>query len=92
MGKGAYAQVFTGFCPITKQKVAIKVFNQAELKKTDRVVTIFREVLLMKKLHHPNVCRLLDTVIENEKIYLVLEHCGTVNLREVCDGFDLNLT
>ena len=36
------------------------------------------EVAILKKMHHPNITKLYDVIVDNNegKIYLVLEHCG----------------
>lgn len=40
-------------------------------------VFLFREIVLLKKLQHPNVIGLLDVLVndEKEKMYLVMEFC-----------------
>lgn len=40
-------------------------------------VSISREIVLLKKLQHPNVIGLLDVLVndEKEKMYLVMEFC-----------------
>ena len=45
----------------------------------------------MEKINHSNICKILETIIEGGNIYLVLEYCGKINLRQLCDGFCLSL-
>ena len=36
------------------------------------------EVAILKKMHHPNITKLYDVIVDNKegKVYLVLEYCG----------------
>ena len=57
----------------------------------DKVLTIYREIDIIKRLNHPNICMLFETIQTRNHLHLVLEHCGVENLREKCDNFSLSL-
>lgn len=79
IGKGSYGDVAEAIHKPTKRKVAIKrVFRLFEdLVDCKRIV---REILILRKLHHPNVIGLYDIIepvdLENfDTLYLVTEYC-----------------
>ena len=36
--------------------------------------TVIREISLLAELNHPNIVKLIDVIIEERKLYLILEH------------------
>ena len=53
-------------------KVAIKTINLTKIKQ--KYYVIAQEILILKKMDHPNIVKLLEIYREDEKIYLVLEY------------------
>ena len=74
IGKGAFSVVYKGYNKITNELVAIKEISLDTLNKYEK--SIKRETEIMKKLNHPYVIKLYDTVIdeETENVYLIMQY------------------
>ncbi len=59
IGKGNSAIVKLATHTITKQKVAIKMFDRSTLD-NDKCIRLKREIDSMKKLDHPNIIQLVE--------------------------------
>ena len=56
IGRGKYSHVFEGINQRTKKQVAVKVLVPIKPEK------IKREYYILKKLHHPNIIKIVDIV------------------------------
>ncbi|XP_061574837.1 MAP/microtubule affinity-regulating kinase 4 isoform X2 [Cololabis saira] len=75
IGKGNFAKVKLARHILTGREVAIKIIDKLQLNPTS-LQKLFREVRIMKTLHHPNIVQLFE-VIETEKtLYLVMEYAS----------------
>uniref|UniRef100_A0A673MXR5 MAP/microtubule affinity-regulating kinase 3 n=1 Tax=Sinocyclocheilus rhinocerous TaxID=307959 RepID=A0A673MXR5_9TELE len=75
IGKGNFAKVKLARHTLTGKEVAIKIIDKTQLNPTS-LQKLFREVRIMKTLHHPNIVQLFE-VIETEKtLYLVMEYAS----------------
>ncbi|CAB3385380.1 Hypothetical predicted protein [Cloeon dipterum] len=74
LGQGGFAKVKLARHRLTNLSVAIKCMDKIvigpELKR------IYKEIEALKSFDHPNVCRLLQVIETNTRIYLVLEYCA----------------
>ena len=75
IGKGAFSTVYKGYNKITNELIAVKEISLDTLNKYEK--TIKRETEIMKKLNHPYIIKLYDTIIDNntENVYLVMQYC-----------------
>ncbi|KAM7315336.1 serine/threonine-protein kinase SIK3 [Ixodes scapularis] len=73
IGKGNFAVVRLATHVITKTKVAIKIIDKTHLDE-ENLKKIFREVQIMKLLHHPHIIRLYQVMETDKMIYLVTEY------------------
>ncbi|KAL3221680.1 hypothetical protein MRX96_029301 [Rhipicephalus microplus] len=73
IGKGNFAVVRLANHVITKTKVAIKIIDKTHLDE-ENLKKIFREVQIMKLLHHPHIIRLYQVMETEKMIYLVTEY------------------
>ena len=75
IGKGAFSTVYKGYNKITNELIAVKEISLDTLNKYEK--TIKRETEIMKKLNHPYIIKLYDTLIDNntENVYLVMQYC-----------------
>uniref|UniRef100_G3TYX0 non-specific serine/threonine protein kinase n=1 Tax=Loxodonta africana TaxID=9785 RepID=G3TYX0_LOXAF len=75
IGKGASAKVKLAQHIITGQEVAIKIIDKIQHTSSD-LHRLYREIEIMKDLHHPNIVKLFE-VIENEHaLYIVMEYAS----------------
>ncbi|XP_062393507.1 MAP/microtubule affinity-regulating kinase 4 [Sardina pilchardus] len=75
IGKGNFAKVKLARHILTGREVAIKIIDKTQLNPTS-LQKLFREVRIMKGLHHPNIVKLFE-VIETEKtLYLIMEYAS----------------
>ena len=74
IGKGAYALVFMGTEVSTNNKVALKIYEKEKMKEISRQKSIRREIKIMKRANHPNICKLYDVIETETQVVLVMEH------------------
>jgi len=76
VGQGAYGFVFSALKVGNREKepipVAIKKLNDAWDNETSKA-RLFRELLCMKEMNHPNVLKLVDVMYCNKAVYIVSE-------------------
>ena len=74
IGKGAFSCIYKGYHKYTRETVAIKEISLDTLNKYES--SLKRETEIMKKLNHPNIVKLYETIIDDktENIYLIMEY------------------
>lgn len=73
IGIGGYGKVFLAKDRMFKDRqVAIKKVTKID---EERDSAFKKEVLIMKKLDHPNICRLFETYEQGRVMYFVIEFC-----------------
>lgn len=86
LGFGGFSAVYNAVNSRGEQVVikelAIKQLD-SEAVKTSLIEHMNRETALLAKIQHPQVCRLLDTFVENDRHYVVLEKIPGSTLRQV---------
>lgn len=82
LGRGSYGEVTGATHHATGARRAVKSVGKASLRRYVTNVTGFvrREVDILRRLDHPNICRIYEAYEDEASIYLVLE---------LCDGGDL---
>ena len=74
IGEGMFGKVKLGIHLLTKEKVAIKIFDKGKIKNEKEVEYIEREISILKKLNHYNTIKLYN-IIQNENfIFLIQEY------------------
>lgn len=74
LGSGSTATVWSGSHRDTHLQVAIKVINREKLAPA-LLKRVDLEISIMKKLQHPHLLRLYETIHTDKHIYLILEYC-----------------
>lgn len=75
MGEGAYAVVHSVMNKRTKDKLAMKIYDKEKVLSNDsRKRSLSREITLLKKLDHPNIVKLYDTIDTKKSVNLVMEN------------------
>jgi len=73
VGTGGFAKVKLATQCLTGMKVAIKIMDKRQLG--EDLPRIRLEIAAMKVLCHQNICKLLQVLETDTKIYMVLEYC-----------------
>ena len=82
IGKGAYAVVKICKNKITQEKFAMKIYEKKNLNDNIKKKCVSREIEILKKLNHPNIVKLYDTIITDKSILLIQELVNGISLRE----------
>lgn len=72
IGKGSYAQVWSGHCEHTHESVAVKVISRHTVNETAQ---LRQEVAVLKRIDHANIVKFKDLKKSVGHFYLVLEYC-----------------
>jgi len=82
LGEGAYAKVKCAFWEKINARVAIKIINTRKAPQDFLARFLPRELQVMRKIKHPNIIELFDTMEFNGKLYMILENAGHGDLLE----------
>ena len=82
IGKGAYATVKICKNKITQEKFAMKIYEKKILNDNIKKKCILREIEILKKINHPNIVKLYDTIISDKNILLIQELVNGISLRD----------
>ena len=74
IGEGMFGKVKLAIHLITKEKVAIKIFDKGKIKSSKEAEYIEREISILKKLNHYNTIKLYDIIQNDDYIFLVQEY------------------
>ncbi|KAH6841116.1 hypothetical protein B0I37DRAFT_231674 [Chaetomium sp. MPI-CAGE-AT-0009] len=74
IGKGSFAQVYSGRHKVTNALVAIKSVELARLNKKLKE-NLYGEIKILKRLRHPHIVALHDCVESGTHINLIMEYC-----------------
>lgn len=74
IGEGGFAKVRLGRHKLSNQRVAIKVMDKAQLRKTNDLPRVAREIDALKSLRHQNISQLYFCYENTTHYYLVLEY------------------
>jgi len=72
LGRGAFSVVELAVNKKTKEKVAIKVIDRANVGK-DYEKNLLMEMEILQRVHHPNIIQLHEMIEEDNKIYFAME-------------------
>lgn len=87
IGQGSMGEVYRGVEIGTQQPVAIKALKQTSLRGSPESVERFlREGEALRRLNHPNIVKVLESVIEAERHYIVMEFVGGGALDRLIKG------
>ncbi|KAK6266401.1 hypothetical protein QUC31_017238 [Theobroma cacao] len=73
LGCGAFAKVYHARNVRTGQSVAIKAVSKQKVVKGGFMAQVKREIAIMRRLHHPNIVKLIEVLATKTKIYFVME-------------------
>lgn len=73
LGSGSFSSVRECTDTNDGQKYAMKILDKNELKKEDMGPQLNREIAVMLKMSHPNVCTMKECFQTTDKVYIILE-------------------
>ncbi|KAJ1511332.1 MAP/microtubule affinity-regulating kinase 3, partial [Coelomomyces lativittatus] len=73
LGEGNFAKVKLAKHKMTAQEVAVKIIDKTQLDEK-KLNKLYREVRIMKSLHHPNIVRLYEVIETRSTVFLVMEY------------------
>ncbi|KAJ1550577.1 hypothetical protein HK096_006161, partial [Nowakowskiella sp. JEL0078] len=74
LGRGTFGKVKLGEHSVTKEQVAVKIIEKANVKTVKQQNSVQREVRLMRLLHHPHIVKVHCIEETDERIYIVMEY------------------
>ncbi|RKP00066.1 hypothetical protein CXG81DRAFT_13673, partial [Caulochytrium protostelioides] len=75
LGEGNFAKVKLAKHKLTGFEVAIKIIDKTQLDEK-KLSKLYREVRIMKLLHHPNIVKLYEVIETKSTLFLVMEHAS----------------
>lgn len=83
LGRGGFATVYNAVHRDTKARVALKILHGTKQLEPEVQRRFVREIVVLKKLDHPNIVRVYEAGLHEGSIYCTMElvECGT--LKEV---------
>ena len=85
IGRGGMAIVYSARDTLLERRVALKMLRP-EYKSDDEFIDKFRqEARAVARLSHPNVVSIYDIVVDEERIYLVMEIVDGKNLKDLIE-------
>ncbi|KAM9208913.1 serine/threonine-protein kinase MARK2-like [Dugong dugon] len=74
ISKGTFARVKLAQHIITGKEVAIKIVDK--IQQSSYLNRLYREIKIMKNLHHPNVVKLFQVIESEDTVYIVMEYAS----------------
>jgi serine/threonine protein kinase len=88
IGQGAYAIVRIGLHKPTNKWVAIKIYEKSKLVEPQRRKSVKREIKLMERMNHPNICKLYDVLETSSQLFIIMEFVGGGSLHSYLKSHD----
>ncbi len=82
---GGFASVYVGRNTFTNEIVAIKVLSEQYTREERYVERFRREAIMAERLRHPNIVRVLDHGVEDDKHFLVMEFVEGLSLETLIE-------
>lgn len=76
LGKGAFGEVYLTTRAGDDKKYATKVFLRDEIEKTEAKRYLENEIIILKTLNHPNICKFQDVKKSKKHFYVMMEYCN----------------
>jgi serine/threonine protein kinase/predicted ATPase len=92
LGRGGMGVVYKVKTPVTGQIAALKMVPTEALDKPDSRLRFMREFRSMKRVEHPNICRVFETGTHDECPFFTMEFIEGKEIRRWLDGDEPILT
>ena len=74
IGKGTFSKVSRAFHTISEQIVAVKILDKNKIEDEIDIERINREIEILSKIYHPNICQMYETYTTIHNYYLMMEY------------------
>jgi 5'-AMP-activated protein kinase catalytic alpha subunit len=74
LGQGSFGKVKEALHVLTQEKLAIKILEKDRVRKAEDLVRINREMLILTKVHHPNIIQLYEIIETRRYYFFVMEY------------------
>ena len=75
LGKGNFAKVHLAWQKSINKEVAIKSIEKSKIFKNERTIqSLYKEIIIMRQLNHPNVIKMYEVYENDAYIHLVMEY------------------
>lgn len=81
IGQGAYAHVRICQHKKTMQKFALKIYDKHRLNDPMKRKAVQREIMVMRKLNHPNVVKLHELIDMPKQVNFVMDYVKGISLQ-----------
>jgi hypothetical protein len=81
IGKGGMGTVYLARDRVLSEKVAVKVLRPDLSRRPEMILRFSAEMVLARKVRHPNVCRIFATGEEEGRLYVCMELVNGVTLK-----------
>ena len=75
LGEGSYGKVFLVRHRVTGSLRAMKEINKSSLKNSEEENDVSNEITILKKLDYPNIVKIFEFFLTNDKYFLITEYC-----------------
>jgi hypothetical protein len=82
IGHGNYAKVIKAKHKRTEEIYAVKIIEKKFMEKEKKYYQIYAENEILNNCNHPNIIKIFGAYEDDDKVYLVLEHCNKGDLEE----------
>ena len=74
IGQGTFSKVARAFHTISEQIVAVKILDKNKIEDEIDIERINREIEILSKIYHPNICQMYETYTTIHNYYLMMEY------------------
>ena len=74
LGQGSFGKVKEALHVLTQEKLAIKILEKDRVRKAEDLIRINREMLILTKVHHPNIIQLYEIIETRRYYFFVMEY------------------
>ena len=72
MGEGSFGEVWLVRHKILGKEFAMKIIEKSPSSNTKQIIN---EINILKQLDHPNILKILEFHLENDKFYIITDYC-----------------
>jgi len=87
LGRGGFGSVWMAKGP-TGETVALKILNPQVLDNQRVVKKFFHEAMILAKLDHPNICKLMEFFPDGDNYAIVMEYVKGIELKKLIKDQD----